>query len=136
MAGIGVSAGTQGLPAAARVRKRREFLEIQRVGRRLPTRHFLVVALEGGLGGARLGITVTRKIGCAVERNRVKRSVREAFRRSRQIVADGVSLVVIARAGAPALDATRVAGELEPAFRSLGRGGAQGPRPTAGSIES
>jgi ribonuclease P protein component len=45
------------------------------------TDHFRVFVLHRGDGGAaRLGITVTRKVGNAVRRNRIKRLVREWFR--------------------------------------------------------
>jgi ribonuclease P protein component len=102
------------------VRKRREFLEIQRVGRRVPTRHFLVVHVPRGEDApARLGITVTRKIGIAVVRNRVKRAVREAFRRERSAFAGGVDLVVIARDGAGRLAPGAIGAELRNAWRAV-----------------
>lgn len=104
----------------ARVRKRREFLQIQNAGRRVATRHFLVVFLTSGNGPARLGITVTRKIGNAVVRNRIKRAVREVFRACAGTLARGLSLVVIARDGSSGLDGRSTAAELVPAFASLG----------------
>ena len=52
---------------------------------------------------SRLGIVVTKKIGNAVARNRVKRLCRECFRTWPDLVPDGIDLVVIARAGAPEL---------------------------------
>ena len=108
---------TQTLPAAARVRSRRDFLAIQRVGRRLVAGRFLIVYDDRHTGGAQLGITVTRKIGNAVVRNRLKRSVREVFRRSRRRL--GVRLVVIAREGAGALSAQEVARDLSPALLKI-----------------
>jgi ribonuclease P protein component len=47
--------------------------------------------------GSRLGITASRKVGCAVVRNRFKRHVREWFRTHRCELANEVDLVVIAR---------------------------------------
>ena len=46
---------------------------------------------------ARLGITVTKKFGSAPRRNRVKRLVREAFRRTTDLVPRGTDFVVIPR---------------------------------------
>lgn len=48
---------------------------------------------------ARLGVTVTRKVGGAVARNRIKRLVREAFRRERQAFAPGIDMVWVAKQG-------------------------------------
>ena len=53
-----------------------------------------------GLDHARLGLSVSRKVGPAVLRNRWKRLIREAFRRSRTQMASGLDLIVRPRAGA------------------------------------
>jgi ribonuclease P protein component len=109
----------QTLPRASRVRTRGEFLSIQHAGKRLGTRHFLLLHRLGSAPTARLGITVTRKIGGAVTRNRVKRAVREAFRRTRTALPAGLDLVVIARDGSGGLRTTQIAEELGPALASL-----------------
>jgi ribonuclease P protein component len=110
---------TRTLGKNARVRKRREFLQIQNAGRRVATRHFLVTFLCRGEGPPRLGITVTKKIGNAVVRNRVKRAVREAFRTHAAGISRGASIVVIARDGAGRLGVRSTAGELVPALCSI-----------------
>lgn len=100
-----------------RLRKRADFLRVQAEGARVSTPQFvLLVARRGDAARAavhdagpaesapsRLGVVVTKKIGNAPERNRVKRLCRECFRQWPGFVPDGVDLVVIARAGAPAL---------------------------------
>ena len=72
-------------PRSVRLRRRSEFLEVQERGRRVHTPHFVVLfrARAGGGTGVRLGVTVSKKVGDAVRRNRVKRLVREAFRLDR-----------------------------------------------------
>lgn len=87
------------LPREARLRRRREFLEVQQRGRRLHAGEFLVLALDAGRGQPRIGITVSSKVANAVGRNRVKRWVREAFRALRTDLPP-VDLVVVARKGA------------------------------------
>ena len=99
----------EGFPAAIRVRKRREFLRIQGAGAKHHLRHFLVFVVPPAAtavgptersDSARLGITVTRKVGCAVVRNRIKRYVREAFRRKRGSFTPGYEMVWVAKQSA------------------------------------
>src|SRR5437764_13610453 len=87
-----------------RLRKRSEFLRVQRQGRKLGTPHFLLFLLPGPGERPRLGITVSKKVGGAVERNRIKRLVREVFRRNQSVFPAGKDLVVVARRGAGGLD--------------------------------
>lgn len=112
----------RGFPARLRIKQRREFLQVQQGGRKHHVRHFMVfvsprsvpkrgseaagVGAELGAAPAgsspaslptRLGITVTRKIGNAVERNRIKRLVREVFRLHRARLPEGLDLVWVAK---------------------------------------
>jgi ribonuclease P protein component len=55
------------------------------------------VAVENDRGHHRLGLTVSRKVGRAADRNRVKRLLRESFRRSTLGGARGFDLVIVPR---------------------------------------
>ena len=74
--------GTESFPPGRRVRRRREFRETYDGGRRSHGRLVVVFVAPGEGEGPRLGITVTKKVGGAVVRNRLRRQVREIFRRS------------------------------------------------------
>lgn len=117
--GTGVDTSTRGLPRAARLRKRAEYLEVQSRGRRVHTPHFILL-LQPGERQA-LGVTVTRKIAGAVGRNRVKRLWREVFRLNRELFPPGCALVAVARAGAAGLDYAAVAAEVASASAALYR---------------
>ena len=93
----------QTFPKDRRVRKRREYLRIQETGSRvtLPSAIVLMSARSDD-GPARLGITVTRKFGNAVARNRAKRLFRELFRRGSGFLPNGVDFVVIPKTSAMA----------------------------------
>lgn len=81
-----------------RVRRRADYLYVQGHGCRVTSKHFVfLLALRQTPGPARLGITVTRKVGTAVVRNRAKRLVREVFRHIPELLPDGVDMVVIVR---------------------------------------
>jgi len=63
--------------------KRNEFISLSRSGRRVRNALFIGNFLPGKAENCRLGITVTKKVGCAVTRNRIRRLVREYFRTRR-----------------------------------------------------
>jgi ribonuclease P protein component len=65
----------------------------------------IVYACENGLPHLRLGLSVSRKVGQATRRNRLRRLYREAFRLTRHEMPVGLDLVLIPRSGhEPALD--------------------------------
>jgi ribonuclease P protein component len=100
--------------ADRRLRKHAEFARAQsdRGTRRVGTAHFtLLLAAQRQPGPSRLGLVVGRRIGGAVQRNRVKRLCRECFRTHPDLLPVGVDLIVIARPGAPELDLERVRSE-------------------------
>lgn len=112
-AGSSTNTGGAQFGKQLRLRKRHEFLTLRRRGRNRHTQHFIVTSAPRKAGGpARVGITVSRRVGNAVARNRVKRRVREFFRLHRQAIADGRDFVFIAKSGAEELSYAEVVAEL------------------------
>ena len=75
----------------------------------------MLVALAAG-GSSRIGLVVSRKVGKAHDRNRVKRRVREFFRTRRMALSATVDVVVVAKPGAASLDHRRTDQELSVAL--------------------
>ncbi len=91
--------------------RRREFLQAQATGRRLHTPHFGLTLAPGLTGRLRLGLVVTRRLGKAARRNRVKRLLREFFRRHKRELPPR-DLVILAKKGAAELSYQEVEAEL------------------------
>jgi len=105
-----------------RVRRTTDYRRIQRNGRRVRRRDLLALVLRNptsSVARSRFGITVSRKVGGAVVRNRVKRWLREALRHEGQRVPDGWEVVFIAhRSSAEAGDA-RLRRQVRSVLRTL-----------------
>lgn len=117
-----------------RIKRRVDFRRVQSTGRKIHTPHFVLAVLPRPEGGEpRLGITVTRKIASAVGRNRVKRVMREVFRRHRELFPDACDVVAIAKTGAHTLGFADVLAEIERARLTRSRAPRQPSGPLPGS---
>ncbi len=97
-----------------------EFERVYREGRSHASRHLVVYAFPRTEGDPepRLGVSVGRKLGGAVERNKVKRQLRDAFWNNAETLRDGHDFVIVARPDAREL-ADQGEGAMEAALRSV-----------------
>ncbi len=109
----------QRFPPEARIRNGADYRALTRVARRFHTRSFVFLYRRGKTGSSRVGITVSRRVGNAVVRNRIKRWVREFARRHMGSLPGAWDIVVIARPRASSTDHDTVDGELNELFGYL-----------------
>ena len=80
-----------------RIRRKSDFASLYRDGGRIRGRYFNLVFRRNELDYSRLAVVASRKVGSAVVRNRVKRRLRELFRRHKDLLREPTDRIVIAR---------------------------------------
>jgi len=106
---------------ASRLRARKLYLEVYEHGHRVHGSFFVLFGLRGGTPKSRLGITATKKFGHAVARNRIKRVVREVFRKNRGLAASPIDVVVNVKMGAGEQSYDRLEADFASRLRELSR---------------
>jgi len=86
-----------------RIRKKKDFIELYKKGHRLKGNYFHVVFQPNQREYSRIAVVVSKKIGKAAVRNKIKRWFRELFRRNKDLLARPCDLVFIARKEAAGL---------------------------------
>ena len=104
--------GVHALSKADRLLKRPEFTRLAKTGKKIQNRIFIFYYSRATGDRSRIGITVSRKVGKAVRRNRLKRLSREFFRLNRHELLGFWDINIIAKTTAAELSAA-------PLFRAL-----------------
>jgi ribonuclease P protein component len=100
--------GTASRRPTGRLSRSAEFDRVYRQGRSVANRYLVLYTFpRQGDGPSRVGLSVGRKVGGAVERNHVKRLLREACTAQGQAIQPGQDVVLVARAAALELATTR-----------------------------
>ena len=109
------------LKKADKILKRAEFLRLSKFGKKIQNRHFIAIYSTGQFQKTRLGVTVTRKVGCAATRNRIKRFSREYFRLNRHMITGDWDINLIAKKNAAELTSKEAFLSLQNIFIDIAR---------------
>lgn len=105
---------------SARLPRHADFDRVYRTGRRHFAGHMTVFYLGREENGPRVGLTVGRALGGAVERNRIKRRLREAVRLHLKELGAAVDVVINPKKSALQAEFAQLEGEVAQAFRKIG----------------
>ena len=109
-----------GYPKTERLLKRRDYLRLSGPERKVQTEHFIILCGDTIGDKGRIGITVSRRVGNAVARNRTKRMIREFYRLNKPLFLL-TEYNVIAKPGAARLVFADFVRELTNALHRLGK---------------
>ncbi len=111
-----------GFPRCSRLLTKADFDRVFQRPKRLATPFFTVLYCSNHHELARLGVIISKKnVPRAVDRNRLRRRIRETFRLTRPLL-PGIDIVVIARRGAHKIDNTEILNRLDELWRRLRHG--------------
>ena len=96
--------GLNGFPRDARITRKTDYDFVFKHGEKVVGRYFVCHVARRVGQGRKIGLAVSRKVGAAVVRNRIKRLLREFFRTHRAQFAEGTQVVVVARPACAGLD--------------------------------
>jgi ribonuclease P protein component len=108
-------------PHNVRIVRSSEYRALYKAGKKIHSERFVLFCRANDLGHLRLGITVSRKVGGAVVRNRVKRLVKEIFRRSLIQTPRQFDIVINAKSGCAWVSYVELQGELITAIHKVSK---------------
>jgi len=80
-----------------RIRKNKDFLSIYKEGKRYKGKYFNLIYFPNNLDFSRMAVIVSKKIGKAVTRNKIKRWMRDLFRRNKNVLREHLDILIIAK---------------------------------------
>ena len=96
--------GPYSFPHAERLTRKSDFAQVFKRGKKIVGRTFICYLVRRETQGCKLGFAVSRKVGKAVVRNRIKRYLREFYRTQRPSFTTDVYLVFVARPASAGLN--------------------------------
>ena len=102
-----------------RILKKKDFKRLSKQGKKVLTQYFIALVTKGAADNNRIGITASKRVGNAPERNRVKRLIREYFRHRKENNPETKDINIIARKGITSLPNKGINKELDELFNKI-----------------
>jgi ribonuclease P protein component len=80
-----------------RIRKRKDFLSLYKKGKRYRGKYFNLIYFSNDYSFSRMAVIVSKKVGIAVKRNKIKRQMRTLFRRNKSLLKTPLDIIIIAK---------------------------------------
>lgn len=103
-----------------RLRKRREFNYTYKKGKSLANQCLVLVYRKNGQNLTRVGFSISKRYGNAVERNKIKRRLKEIYRKKLEDIRPGYDLIFIVRIGARGASFTRLENQMDNLLKRAG----------------
>ncbi|MGA1843503.1 MAG: ribonuclease P protein component [bacterium] len=116
------SSAGEGISSKERIRSKGEFQEIFKRARRIERNGLRIYCAQNNGEVSRFAVVVGRKIGCAVKRNRMKRVIREVYRRNKDVFKGGIDWIFIPKGEWSTVTYREIEGILTGAVSDLERG--------------
>lgn len=84
-----------------RLRQKRDFSLLYKKGKRCQGKYFTLIYLSNEMNFSRIAVVVNKKVGKAVERNKIKRRIRDLFRTNKSLLKKSLDLLFIMKKGSP-----------------------------------
>ncbi|MEK6589968.1 MAG: ribonuclease P protein component [Nitrospinota bacterium] len=95
--------GSESFNKKERLLKKWEYQKVFDKGWRINKRFFIIYGIRKVQGFTRIGISVPKRVGSAIKRNKIKRLIREVFRRNKDRFIQSHDIVIVAKDGAEGL---------------------------------
>jgi ribonuclease P protein component len=82
-------------PPSERIRKQKDFFHLYKKGKRFRGKYFTLIYLSSASSVSRMAVVVSKKVGNAVKRNKIKRWIRSLFRRNKPLLKHPIDIVII-----------------------------------------
>ncbi|MBN1570009.1 MAG: ribonuclease P protein component [Acidobacteria bacterium] len=110
---------SEGFPREVRIVRSSDYRMLYSTGKKIHSERFILFWRENGIGHHRLGITVSRKVGNAIVRNRIKRLFREIFRKYLRNIPGQADIIVNAKSSCANADYVELRDEFLAATQRL-----------------